>query len=64
MGGMAAFSVPTSNKKPGTGATGAGGADGDELERAAGGDDGRHGGVLGADFEQEAGHGSNGRGRR
>ena len=32
MGGMAAFSVLTSNKKPGTKATGAGGADGDELE--------------------------------
>ena len=31
MGGMAAFSVPTTNKKPGTGASGAELADGDEL---------------------------------
>ena len=31
MGGMAAFSVPTTNKKPGTGAAGADVADGDEL---------------------------------
>ena len=31
-GGMAAFSVPTSNKKPGTGDTGAGGAGGGEIE--------------------------------